>query len=86
MRLSQKAGRPVRMVMDHDEVFMATGPASASKVTIKMGANKAGEITAAELWMAYGRRLPGLRHRRRFDDHARAVNVRTSSSRATTSS
>ncbi|MEZ5264812.1 MAG: xanthine dehydrogenase family protein molybdopterin-binding subunit [Acidimicrobiales bacterium] len=53
VRLSQKAGRPVRLVMGRDEVFKATGPASASKVKIKMGANKAGEITAAELWMAY---------------------------------
>jgi len=51
--LSKKAGRPVRVVMDRAEVFRASGPASGTKIKVKMGANSAGEITAAEIWMAF---------------------------------
>jgi CO/xanthine dehydrogenase Mo-binding subunit len=51
--LSQKSGRPVRLVMDRDEVFKATGPASGTKTRVKIGADKSGKITAAEVWMAY---------------------------------
>ncbi|MEK9673167.1 MAG: xanthine dehydrogenase family protein molybdopterin-binding subunit [Rhodospirillaceae bacterium] len=48
IRLSQKTGRPVRMVMTRREVFRGTGPASGTYSTIKMGAKKDGTITAAE--------------------------------------
>jgi CO/xanthine dehydrogenase Mo-binding subunit len=51
--LSQKSGRPVRLVMGRDEVFKATGPASGSKSRVKIGADKDGNITAAEVWMAF---------------------------------
>ncbi|MPY92202.1 MAG: molybdopterin-dependent oxidoreductase [Acidimicrobiia bacterium] len=51
--LSHKAGRPVRLVMGRDDVFRATGPASGSKTRIRIGADKSGKITAAQLWMAY---------------------------------
>lgn len=51
--LSRKAGRPVKMVMDRGEVFMATGPTSAAKLKAKVGAKKDGTITAMEGWMAY---------------------------------
>jgi CO/xanthine dehydrogenase Mo-binding subunit len=45
--LSQKSGRPVKMVMTRDEVFRATGPTSGSSNTVKIGAKKDGTITAA---------------------------------------
>ena len=42
MRLSQKARRPVRMVMTRDEVFRASGPTSGANVWVKVGAKKDG--------------------------------------------
>ncbi len=53
LALSRKAGRPVKMVMNRDEVFMATGPTSAAKLKAKVGAKKDGTITAMQGWMAY---------------------------------
>jgi len=53
IRLSQKAHRPVKMVMTRDEVFRATGPTSGSHVHIKIGATKDGRITAAEAVLKY---------------------------------
>ena len=46
--LSRQAGRPVKMVMTREEVFRATGPASASIVTVKVGATRDGRITAMD--------------------------------------
>lgn len=51
--LSKKSGRPVKMVMDRDEVFMATGPTSAAVLTAKVGAKKDGTITAMKGWLAF---------------------------------
>ncbi|MFZ0888906.1 MAG: xanthine dehydrogenase family protein molybdopterin-binding subunit [Candidatus Binataceae bacterium] len=51
--LSQKTGRPVKMVMSRSEVLRATGPSSGSKIRVKMGATKDGKISAAKIWMAY---------------------------------
>ena len=51
--LSKKSGRPVKMVMERDEVFIATGPTSAAKLRAKIGAKKDGTITACQGWMAY---------------------------------
>jgi len=51
--LSRKSGKPVKMVMDRDEVFMATGPTSAANLKAKVGAKKDGTITAMQGWMAY---------------------------------
>ena len=51
--LSKKSGRPVKMVMDRDEVFIATGPTSAAKLKAKVGIKKDGTITAMQGWMAY---------------------------------
>jgi len=53
VRLSTKAGRPVRLVMGRDEVFKATGPTSGSHMKIKMGITNDGQITAAQIWMAF---------------------------------
>jgi CO/xanthine dehydrogenase Mo-binding subunit len=46
--LAKKSGRPVKMVMTRDEVMRATGPTSASKSTVKIGATKDGKIVAAQ--------------------------------------
>ena len=52
-RLSEKAGRPVKLVMGRDEVLKATGPAPGAKLRIKIGATNDGELTAMDGWMAY---------------------------------
>jgi CO/xanthine dehydrogenase Mo-binding subunit len=51
--LSKKTGKPVKLVMSRGDVLRATGPTSGSRIRVKMGANKKGEITAAQVWMAY---------------------------------
>ncbi|PKB73271.1 MAG: oxidoreductase [SAR202 cluster bacterium Io17-Chloro-G7] len=51
--LSKKTGRPVKIVMDRKEVFEGTGPTSGTRIRCKIGATKAGKITAAELHMEY---------------------------------
>ena len=51
--LSKKTGRPVKLVMSRGDVLRATGPTSGSHIRVKMGANKEGKITAAQIWMAY---------------------------------
>lgn len=51
--LSKKSGKPVKLVMTRGEVLRATGPTSGSYIRVKMGANKQGKITAAQIWMAY---------------------------------
>jgi CO/xanthine dehydrogenase Mo-binding subunit len=51
--LSLRSGRPVRLVMDRDEVFRATGPTSGTKIRAKIGVTNDGKITAADVWMAY---------------------------------
>jgi len=48
IRLSQKAGKPVKMVMSREEVFRASGPAPGGNVHVKIGATKTGRIVAAE--------------------------------------
>lgn len=51
--MSQKSGRPVKMMMSREEVFRATGPTSGTVGRAKVGLKKDGTITAASLWMAY---------------------------------
>ncbi|MGD9723116.1 MAG: xanthine dehydrogenase family protein molybdopterin-binding subunit [Pirellulales bacterium] len=51
--LSRKCGRPVKMVMNRDEVFEGTGPTPGSFVRVKLGATKDGQLTAGEAWLAY---------------------------------
>lgn len=55
-RLSQKAGRPVKLVMSREEVFKATGPTSGSRMTARIGVTSEGRITAADvrLWFEAG--------------------------------
>jgi CO/xanthine dehydrogenase Mo-binding subunit len=51
--LSKLTGAPVKMVMSRAEVLRASGPTSGSKIRVKMGCTKDGQITAGEVWMAY---------------------------------
>lgn len=46
--LSQKSGRPVRLVMSREEVFRASGPGPDGHVRIKLGATKDGRLVAAD--------------------------------------
>ena len=56
IRLAEKSGRPVKMVMSRAEVFTSSGPAPGSHIRLKMGATRDGRITAvdAELWYESG--------------------------------
>lgn len=47
--LAKKSTRPVKMVMNRDEVFRASGPASASQSKVRIGAMKDGNITAMQI-------------------------------------
>ena len=51
--LSFKSGRPVKMVMQREEVFTASGPGPGSRIRVKIGARSDGTLTAAEVWMAF---------------------------------
>ena len=51
--LSRKAGAPVKVLMSRTEVFEGSGPAPGSWMRVKMGANSAGKITAAEIELAF---------------------------------
>jgi xanthine dehydrogenase molybdenum-binding subunit len=51
--LSKKTGRPVKIVTTREEVFKTNRPAPASVITVKMGANKDGLITAASINLIY---------------------------------
>ena len=52
--LSRKAGSPVKIVLNREEVLKATGPGAAAVVTIKMGATKDGKLKAAQSRLVYG--------------------------------
>ena len=51
--LSQKTGAPVKITMTRKEVFEGTGPTSGTHMRCKIGADKSGRITAAELYLAF---------------------------------
>ena len=51
--LSKKSGNPVKISMTRKEVFEGTGPTSGSFMKCKIGADKSGKITAAELYLAF---------------------------------
>ncbi|MCZ6640689.1 MAG: xanthine dehydrogenase family protein molybdopterin-binding subunit [Gammaproteobacteria bacterium] len=53
VRLSEKAHRPVKMVMSREEVFRATGPASGTINTVKIGCKSDGTITAMSADLLY---------------------------------
>ena len=51
--LSRKTGRPVKIAMTRNEVFLGTGPAPATHMKVKVGATNDGRITAAEAHLTY---------------------------------
>jgi CO/xanthine dehydrogenase Mo-binding subunit len=51
--LSKQSGRPVKLVMDREEVFRATGPTSGSHIVIRLGSRKDGTLVAAHVSMRY---------------------------------
>ncbi len=53
LALSKKARKPVKMVMNREEVFRASGPTSGAKVWVKIGAKKNGKIVAGEAILKY---------------------------------
>jgi CO/xanthine dehydrogenase Mo-binding subunit len=53
LALARQSGRPVKMVMSREEVFRATGPTSGAVVEVKLGATRAGKITAAQAVLKY---------------------------------
>ena len=48
LALSRKCGRPVKVWMDREDCFKATGPTSGSYMKVKIGATKDGRIVAGE--------------------------------------
>ena len=53
LKLSQKSGRPVKMVMSREDVFRATGPASGTVNTVKIGSTRDGRIVAMQAKLVY---------------------------------
>ena len=53
VKLSEKCGRPVKMVMSREEVFRATGPASGTVNTVKIGCRRDGRIVAMYAQLIY---------------------------------
>jgi CO/xanthine dehydrogenase Mo-binding subunit len=53
LALSRKAGHPVKMVMDREEVFKASGPTVSSEIDVKIGMTKDGKITAGQAELRY---------------------------------
>ena len=51
--LSKKSGRPVKMWMPRDAVFLATGPTSATYCRVRIGAKRDGTITAGYAYLAF---------------------------------
>ncbi len=51
--LSQKTGKPVKVLMSRADVFEGTGPTPGSYVRVKMGATNDGRITGAEAYLAF---------------------------------
>ena len=52
--LSKKSSQPVKIVMTRQEVFEASGPAASTYMWAKIGADRTGRITAAQLYLAFG--------------------------------
>ena len=51
--LARKTGKPVKVLMNRTDVFEGTGPTPASYIRVKMGTTKAGQLTAAEAYLAF---------------------------------
>ena len=53
LALSKKAGRPVKIVMNREDVFRASGPTASSSIDIKIGAKKDGTLVAGQATLRY---------------------------------
>jgi len=53
LKLSQKSGRPVKIVMSREEVFKASGPTVSSVTDVKIGMTRDGRITAGDAYLRY---------------------------------
>ena len=51
--LSKKTGRPVKITMDRYDVFIGSGPTSATYMRCKMGVKNDGSMVAGQLYMVY---------------------------------
>ena len=51
--LSKMSGRPVRLTMDRDDVFRATGPAPGAIIDVRMGAAKDGTLVGTIIEFRY---------------------------------
>ena len=51
--LSKSTGKPVKIVMSREEVFLGTGPTAGTHVRVKVGASDDGRIQAMEATLAY---------------------------------
>ena len=51
--LSRKTGRPVKIVMSREEVFLGTGPTAGTHTRVKIGASADGKVQAMEAELAY---------------------------------
>ena len=51
--LSKHTGRPVQLAMNRTEVLEASGPTSATRVRVRMGAKRDGTLVAASVDLAY---------------------------------
>ena len=51
--LSRKTGRPVKIVMSREDVFLGTGPTAGTHVRVKIGATSDGQIRALESTLSY---------------------------------
>lgn len=60
LALSRKSGRPVKMVMDREDVFRASGPTSSASIDVRIGATRDGRIVAGDATLRYqGGAYPG---------------------------
>jgi len=53
LALSRKAGKPVKLVLNREEVFRATGPTVSSSIDVKIGMTNDGRITAGQAVIRY---------------------------------
>ena len=65
LALSQKSGRPVKIVMSREEVFRATGPTSGGVVEVKLGAKSDGTHGRGRIRRSSSRPAPSRARRSR---------------------
>ena len=48
VKLAEKTGRPVKIVLSREEVMLGTGPSPAAEIEVKVGAKRDGRLTAIQ--------------------------------------